>query len=125
MQHLLAGDERVAFAQVVAEMDAEEVPCTVCTTDPGDVIAFNIRTWHCSIGGGNNRRSLNLDIVRRPSNLAEEDALCRLGKGHASSNRSDPLCTIIATIMDSRSRARRISWMVCLIPRCICVLFAY
>ena len=28
--HLLDGDERVAFAEAVAAMPAEDVPCSVC-----------------------------------------------------------------------------------------------
>lgn len=102
----------MAFADHVADMATEDVPCRtytghphttndfsrdvsdnsiafsdVCTTEPGDCIAFHIRTWHCSVGGSENRRSLNLDIFRTPRNAAEEQALCSLGKGHASSNR--------------------------------------
>jgi ectoine hydroxylase-related dioxygenase (phytanoyl-CoA dioxygenase family) len=88
--HLLDGDERVAFAEAVAAMPAEDVPCSVCATEPGDVVAFNIRTWHCSIGGGDNRSGLNMDIFRLPETAQEKDALCQLGKGHASSNRGEP-----------------------------------
>ena len=83
--HLLRGAERKAFAEAVSKMAPEDVPCEAVATEPGDVAAFDIRTWHASLGGGDNRRAWNLDYFRNPESDDEIEQLCALGLGHAGS----------------------------------------
>lgn len=83
--HLLRDSERERFTEGVRGTPVEEVPGQAVATEPGDVIAFDIRTWHASIGGGTNRRACNLDFFQNPSSAAEIEKLLKLGKGHADS----------------------------------------
>ena len=83
--HLLRGSERRRFSESVRGIPVEEVPAQAVATEPGDVIAFDIRTWHASFGGGSNRRACNLDFFRNPSSVEEIKKLLELGKGHAGS----------------------------------------
>ena len=76
-------EQQQRLAALVSSLDPAEVPGTALATEPGDAIAFNIRTWHGSVGGSNNRRSLNIDVFRNPRNPSEVYALNQLGKGHA------------------------------------------
>ena len=92
--HLLMGDERVAFAEAVSAMAIEDVPAmSGCRapmpveTEPGDVMAFNIRCWHASVGGAAvGRRSLNIDIFKDPATREEIENCNNAARGHAGSN---------------------------------------
>ena len=83
--HLLRGAERDAFAKAVSQTPLTDVPCQAVATEPGDVIIFDIRTWHASHGGSNNRRALNLDYFANPQTPEQIESIRRLGLGHAGS----------------------------------------
>ena len=83
--HLLRGSERQRFSEGVSGTPVAEVPAQAVATEPGDVIAFDIRTWHASCGGGPNRRACNLDFFQNPSSAEAIEKLLELGKGHARS----------------------------------------
>jgi hypothetical protein len=83
--HLLRGAERQRFTEGINKTPLEEVPCQAVATQPGDVIAFDIRTWHTSWGGNSNRRACNLDYFQNPSSAESIKQLLELGKGHAGS----------------------------------------
>lgn len=83
--HLLRGAEREAFGKAVSATPLVDVPCQAVATLPGDVILFDIRTWHASHGGSNNRRALNLDYFQNPHTPDEVKKICALGLGHAGS----------------------------------------
>ena len=55
--HLLRGRKRTMFREAIEKVHAEDVPCQVVPTQPGDVIAFDIRTWHASLRPWRRRRS--------------------------------------------------------------------
>ena len=46
--HLLQETERQIFSKGIQNTSLQEVPCQAINTVPGDVIAFDIRTWHAS-----------------------------------------------------------------------------
>ena len=83
--HLLRGAERDAFAKAVSETPLQDVPCQAVATEPGDIIIFDIRTWHASHGGNDNRRALNLDYFSNPQSPAEIEKIRQLGLGQAGS----------------------------------------
>ena len=57
----------------------------IVATEPGDIIIFDIRTWHASHGGNDNRRALNLDYFSNPQSPAEIEKIRQLGLGQAGS----------------------------------------
>ena len=83
--HLLQETERQIFSKGIQNTSLQEVPCQAINTVPGDVIAFDIRTWHASYGGGRNRRACNLDYFQNPKASDEIELLLQLGRSHASS----------------------------------------
>lgn len=86
--HLLRGAERRDFAQAVSARALTDVPCQAVATKPGDVIAFDIRTWHASYGGTDNRRAWNLDYFANPKSAEQIQQILALGSGHAGSIRT-------------------------------------
>ena len=52
------------------------VPAQVCDSDPGDVVAFDYRTWHASCGGSTDRHMATFNFYRYPK-TAEETAVTR------------------------------------------------
>jgi ectoine hydroxylase-related dioxygenase (phytanoyl-CoA dioxygenase family) len=56
-------------ARGVAEPD---VPCVVCESEPGDLIAFNLRLFHAALGGGSDRRVINVFYYENPTSPADE-----------------------------------------------------
>ena len=83
--HLLRGAERNAFSDAVGEMALQDVPCQAVATEPGDVIAYDIRTWHASYGGNNNRRAWNLDYFRNPQSPDEIEEMRAFGLSQVNS----------------------------------------
>ena len=81
--HLLEGRERERFNETVEAMPSLKVPCQAIDTEPGDVIAFDIRTYHASFGGSKNRRSFNMDFFANPKTPEEIDDLLQVGRKHA------------------------------------------
>ena len=53
----------------------DEMPCAVLETEPGDVVAFDVRTWHGSWQGGSARRMLSMKYYKDPETLAEHAAI--------------------------------------------------
>ena len=83
--HLLQETERQIFSKGIQDIPLQKVPCQAIKTVPGDVIAFDIRTWHASYGGSRNRRACNLDYFQNPKVADEIELLRQLGRSHASS----------------------------------------
>ena len=59
----------------------EQVPAQVCDSDPGDVVAFDYRTWHASCGGSTDRHMATFNFYRYPK-TAEETAVTRFALNH-------------------------------------------
>ena len=83
--HLLQQAEVKVLAAGIQDMPLQEVPCQAIDTEPGDVIAFDVRTWHASCGGDQNRRVCNLDYFQNPRAAGDIELLVQLGRDHASS----------------------------------------
>lgn len=57
-----------------ARVDVSSLPGQVCATEPGDVIAFDLRTWHASANGFPGRRMCSFTYFAEPTNDAERAA---------------------------------------------------
>lgn len=44
----------------------EDLPAVPCTTEPGDVVAFEFPIWHASVGGSNDRSMCTVDYFELP-----------------------------------------------------------
>mgnify|MGYP002632253262 CR=1 FL=1 len=56
--------ERVRAA--LARVRDVDVPAVVCPSEPGDLIAFDLRLFHAALGGGGDRRVINAFYYRDP-----------------------------------------------------------
>lgn len=61
----------------VASHDPEisALPAVVCASTPGDVVVFDLRLWHASHGGGDDRRMCTIEFVRNPRTASERARL--------------------------------------------------
>ncbi len=55
-------------------LDVQDIPSYVCESEPGDVVAFDLRLWHASCGGSVGRRMCTLVYYNNPMNPVEEVA---------------------------------------------------
>ena len=51
-----------------------EVPAYVCKSEPGDVVAFDLRCWHASCGGSNDRRMCVMVYYNHPKTPEAKEA---------------------------------------------------
>ncbi len=58
------------------QLKIPEVPGYVCASEPGDVVAFDLRTWHSSHGGSDDRRMCTCVYYNNPE-TAEQEAATR------------------------------------------------
>ena len=56
-------------------VEVEEVPAFIATASPGDVVAFDNRTWHASYGGFKGRRLCTIGYFAAPKNDAQREAV--------------------------------------------------
>ena len=75
--HRLPNDDE--FAQGVRSMHGESVPATALPSEPGDVVAFDIRLWHASFGGSEDRQMCTVVYYANPKNPDELEALRNQG----------------------------------------------
>jgi hypothetical protein len=64
-------------------LDIEEIPAYVATCEPGDVIAFDNRTWHASWGGKPNRRMCSTGYFAVPTSEADSDIVKQIAEDDA------------------------------------------
>ena len=60
-----------------------QVPCAVLASEPGDVVAFDLRMWHASHGGSDDRQMCTIVYYANPKNPNELEALRKQGEGNA------------------------------------------
>lgn len=83
--HLLRGADRERFQEALGKVTLEDVPCQAVPTQPGDVIAFDIRTWHASLGGSPGRRVCNAEYFRNPDTTEGIELLREIARLQAGS----------------------------------------
>ncbi len=55
-------------------LDISAVPAFTCTSEPGDVVAFDLRTWHASYGGSDDRSMCTCVYYNNPGTPEEIEA---------------------------------------------------
>lgn len=68
------------FADGVQAQALPDVPCAVLASRPGDVVAFDLRLWHASCGGSQDRQMCTVVYYNNPKNGEELAALNRQGE---------------------------------------------
>ena len=56
-------------------LDIRDLPAYVCTSDPGDLVAFDVRLWHASCGGRTGRRMCTVVYYKNPGDPSEEPGM--------------------------------------------------
>jgi len=64
------------------EVDIRDVPNYICASEPGDVVAFDVRLWHGSCGGSNDRRMCTSVYYNNPKTPEEEEATRRQARNN-------------------------------------------
>ena len=54
--------------------EMQQIPSYTCTSEPVDVVAFDMRCWHASFGGSEGRRMSTCCYYKNPETPAEEAA---------------------------------------------------
>ena len=73
---------REDFARAEADDVIGSVPGYVCESDPGDVVAFDLRIYHASVGGSADRQMCTLVYRNYPSTPQEVAATIDQAKGY-------------------------------------------
>ena len=87
--YLLRSEERTLFCKFIDDMSPEDVPCYPASTQPGDIIAFDIRIWHASFGGAPDRRTSNIEYFSNPNTSHEETRLRDIGRLESNSRNAN------------------------------------
>ncbi|MBM3279717.1 MAG: phytanoyl-CoA dioxygenase family protein [Candidatus Handelsmanbacteria bacterium] len=72
------------WGPAVRALPLEEVPATALSAQPGDVIGFDLRTWHASYGGGIDRRMGTVVYYNNPKTPEEVEYVRRQGEGNVN-----------------------------------------
>lgn len=89
---LIPGSHKSPFHEEVRsslerlKLPVADVPSCICSSNPGDVLAFDMRTWHASAGGATGRRMSTCVFYNNPRTEAEEAAT----RKRAESSRKTP-----------------------------------
>lgn len=61
------------LSQLMPEIDLpiEVIPSHICTSEPGDVVGFDLRLWHSSYGGSEDRRMCTCVYYNNPTTPEE------------------------------------------------------
>ena len=83
---------RQDFARAEAPELIDSIPAYVCETDPGDVVAFDWRLYHATLGGPDDRRQVSLDYTSYPRSPEEVATTISLAKSYMAErdNSADP-----------------------------------
>jgi hypothetical protein len=71
------------FNKYMSTFEVDQVPAQALVSQPGDVVGFDLRCWHASLGGSNDRRMCTVVYYGNPKNNAEEQALVNQAKNNA------------------------------------------
>ena len=72
---------RQDFARAEVPEVIDSIPGFACESDPGDVIAFDERLWHASLGGSNDRQQCDLVYMNYPETPQEVASTITHAKG--------------------------------------------
>ena len=72
--HLQPFHHQIGVAMESLQLAIDQVPNHVCESQPGDVVAFDMRCWHGSWGGATGRRMCTCVYYNNPKGAVEETA---------------------------------------------------
>lgn len=64
--------DKLRQAREEERLELAAMPAYVCESEPGDVVAFDLRLWHASLGGSDDRRMCTLVYYNYPKTPEEE-----------------------------------------------------
>jgi hypothetical protein len=64
-----------AFGVGVRKQSIEQVPAQVLASEPGDIVGFDLRLWHASYGGSDDRHMCTVVYYANPKTLEGEQVL--------------------------------------------------
>ena len=73
--------ERIRNSWETLDLGIPDVPGYVCDSNPGDVVAFDMRCWHASCGGAAGRRMATCVYYNNPKGDVEEAAARKRAEG--------------------------------------------
>ena len=73
-------------ARKEARLELANVPAFVCESEPGDVVGFDLRLWHASLGGSNDRRMCTAVYYNNPKNQEEDRVTRQQAKANADTS---------------------------------------
>jgi len=73
---------RQDFSRAEADDVIDSIPAYVCESDPGDVVAFDLRIYHASVGGSSDRQMCTLVYRNYPQTPQEMIATIHQAKGY-------------------------------------------
>jgi hypothetical protein len=71
------------YTRLVSTFKIGEVPCQALVSEPGDVVGFDVRTYHASLGGRADRRMCTVVYYSEPKTDAEKQALLVQAKNNS------------------------------------------
>lgn len=89
---VVPGSHKLPFHQEVratikrANLDIRAVPSYVCDSQPGDVVAFDLRLWHASWGGAAGRRMCTFVYYNNPADPVAEAAARKRAASFVTTN---------------------------------------
>lgn len=89
---VVPGSHKLPFHQEVratikrCNLDILAVPSYVCESQPGDVVAFDLRLWHASWGGAAGRRMCTFVYYNNPADPVAEAASRKRAAGFVTMN---------------------------------------
>ena len=73
----------------IASKAISEIPAYVCNSDPGDVVAFDLRLYHASLGGSDDRHMCSVNYYIDPDTPEQYEVIIRNVQGHLNTE-SEP-----------------------------------
>lgn len=70
------------YCDGVRQLPIQDVPCQVLDSEPGDIVAFDLRLWHGSYGGNNDRRMCTVVYYNDPQTPDEVEFLRKQGEAN-------------------------------------------
>jgi ectoine hydroxylase-related dioxygenase (phytanoyl-CoA dioxygenase family) len=69
----------LTYVAAVTDSDSglhvDEVPAAICSVNPGDLVVFDLRLWHASSKGSNDRRMISMVFIKHATTAEEEEAI--------------------------------------------------
>jgi hypothetical protein len=80
--HLQPFPVPMSLRQAVARFPIQDVPAVVLESQPGDAVVFDVRLWHGSCGGSNDRRMGTFVYYAAPRDEAEREEFRLMSDEH-------------------------------------------